>query len=198
MIYIEKTDINWYRNYFLCYSFNKNSTFYLQNRHINIKYTQNNLIKKGENMYNFISKSEKDTINFAKGLASKLHKGDIIVLTGELGSGKTKFTQGFLEYFGLENEISSPTFTIVNEYNSNTGLNIYHFDVYRLADTDEFYAIGGDEYFENGICIIEWGELIKDALPKDYIHITFEKDDSNENYRKLKVETFGNKYQNLF
>jgi len=198
MIYIEKTDINWYRNYFLCYSFNKNSTFYLQNRHINIKYTQNNLIKKGENMYNFISKSEKDTINFAKGLASKLHKGDIIVLTGELGSGKTKFTQGFLEYFGLENEISSPTFTIVNEYNSDTGLNIYHFDVYRLSDTDEFYAIGGDEYFENGICIIEWGELIKDALPKDYIHITFEKDDSNENYRKLKVETFGNKYQNLF
>jgi len=198
MIYIEKTDINWYRNYFLCYSFNKNSTFYLQNRHINIKYTQNNLIKKGENMYNFISKSEKDTINFAKGLASKLHKGDIIVLTGELGSGKTKFTQGFLEYFGLENEISSPTFTIVNEYNSNTGLNIYHFDVYRLSDTDEFYAIGGDEYFENGICIIEWGELIKDALPKDYIHITFEKDDSDENYRKLKVETFGNKYQNLF
>ena len=149
-------------------------------------------------MYNFISKSEKDTINFAKGLASKLHKGDIIVLTGELGSGKTKFTQGFLEYFGLENEISSPTFTIVNEYNSNTGLNIYHFDVYRLSDTDEFYAIGGDEYVENGICIIEWGELIKDALPKDYIHITFEKDDSNENYRKLKVETFGNKYQNLF
>ena len=153
---------------------------------------------RGENMYNFISKSEKDTINFAKGLASKLHKGDIIVLTGELGSGKTKFTQGFLEYFGLENEISSPTFTIVNEYNSNTGLNIYHFDVYRLSDTDEFYAIGGDEYFENGICIIEWGELIKDALPKDYIHITFEKDDSDENYRKLKVETFGNKYQNLF
>ena len=80
-------------------------------------------------MYNFISKSEKDTINFAKGLASKLHKGDIIVLTGELGSGKTKFTQGFLEYFGLENEISSPTFTIVNEYNSNTGLNIYHFEL---------------------------------------------------------------------
>ena len=91
-------------------------------------------------MYNFISISEKDTINFAKGLASKLHKGDIIVLTGELGSGKTKFTQGFLEYFGLENEISSPTFTIVNEYNSDTGLNIYHFDVYRLSDTDEFYA----------------------------------------------------------
>lgn len=149
-------------------------------------------------MYNFISKSEKDTINFAKKLASKLHKGDIIVLTGELGSGKTKFAQGFLEYFGLENEISSPTFTIVNEYNAQNNLNIYHFDVYRLSDIDEFYAIGGEEYFENGICIIEWGETINEALPKDYIHITFEKSDDDENYRKLKVETFGSKYTNLF
>lgn len=149
-------------------------------------------------MYNFISKAETDTINFAKNLASKLQKGDIIVLTGELGSGKTKFTQGFLEYFGLENEISSPTFTIVNEYNAPNGLNIYHFDVYRLADIDEFYAIGGEEYFENGICIIEWGELIKEALPKDYIHITFEKGNNDENYRKLKIETFGSKHANLF
>lgn len=149
-------------------------------------------------MYNFISKSEKDTINFAKKLASKLQKGDIIVLTGELGSGKTKFTQGFLEYFGLENEISSPTFTIVNEYNAPNSLNIYHFDVYRLADIDEFYAIGGEEYFENGICIIEWGEIIKEALPKNYIHITFEKDNNDENYRKLKIETLGDKYTNLF
>ncbi|MBP3502599.1 MAG: tRNA (adenosine(37)-N6)-threonylcarbamoyltransferase complex ATPase subunit type 1 TsaE [Clostridia bacterium] len=149
-------------------------------------------------MYNFISKSEKDTINFAKELASKLQKGDIIVLTGELGSGKTKFTQGFLEYFGLENEISSPTFTIVNEYNAPNNLNIYHFDVYRLSDIDEFYAIGGEEYFENGICIIEWGEIINEALPKDYIHITFEKSDDDENYRNLKIETFGSKYTNLF
>lgn len=149
-------------------------------------------------MYNFISKSESDTINFAKDLASKLTKSDVIVLTGELGSGKTKFTQGFLEFFGLENEISSPTFTIVNEYNAENGLNIYHFDVYRLSDTDEFYAIGGEEYFENGICIIEWGEIIEEALPKDYIHITFEKDDSDENYRLLKIKTFGNKFNNLF
>ena len=76
------------------------------------------------------------------------------------GSGKTKFVQGILEYFGLENEISSPTFTIVNEY-TNSDINIYHFDVYRLADVDEFYAMGGEEYFENGICLIEWGEMIE-------------------------------------
>lgn len=147
-------------------------------------------------MYNFISKSEIETLAFAKKLASKLDKSDIVVLTGELGSGKTKFTEGFLEFFGLEKEISSPTFTIVNEYNSENGLNIYHFDVYRLSDIEEFYAIGGEEYFENGICIIEWGEIILDALPQDYIHITFEK--ISENERLLKIETLGDKYNNLF
>ncbi len=149
-------------------------------------------------MYKFLSKSESDTTEFAKKLASKLNKSDVVVLTGELGSGKTKFTEGFLDYFGLAKEISSPTFTIVNEYNTNKGINVYHFDVYRLSDTEEFYSIGGEEYFENGICIIEWGEIIKDALPKDYIHITFEKDISNENYRLLKIQTYGNKFIALF
>lgn len=148
-------------------------------------------------MSQFISKNEYDTINFAYNLASKLHTGDIIVLTGELGSGKTKFTQGILKYFGLENEISSPTFTIVNEYNASNQ-NIYHFDVYRLEDEDEFYAIGGEEYFEKGICIIEWGEIIEKILPKDYIKITFSKDDSNTDYRKLDIQTFGTKFNNLF
>ena len=122
--------------------------------------------------YEFISKNEADTKQLAKKLAAKLKPKDVVVLTGELGSGKTKFTEGFLSYFGLENEISSPTFTIVNEYKKND-LNIYHFDVYRLSDSSEFYEIGGEEYFENGICLIEWGELIEDALPNDYIHITF-------------------------
>ena len=79
-------------------------------------------------MYTFISHSENDTINFAKELTSKLNNGDTILLCGELGSGKTKFTQGVLEYFGLENEISSPTFTIVNEHHKD-GINIYHFEI---------------------------------------------------------------------
>ena len=101
--------------------------------------------------------------------------------------GKTKFTQGVLTYFGLEKEFSSPTFTIVNEYHKDN-INIYHFDVYRLEDTDEFYAMGGEEYFENGICIIEWGEQIEEILPKGYIKITFSKSEENENYRELKIE----------
>ena len=94
--------------------------------------------------------------------------------------------EGILTYFGLENEISSPTFTIVNEYNKNN-LNIYHFDVYRLEDSSEFFEMGGDEYFENGICLIEWGELIEDALPNDYVHITFSRDNKDENIRILNI-----------
>lgn len=146
--------------------------------------------------YIYNSKSEKDTKKLAIKMASMLKKGDLIVLCGELGSGKTKFTEGFLTYFGLENEISSPTFTIVNEYKKDD-INIYHFDVYRLEDSSEFYAIGGDEYFENGICLIEWGELIEDALPNEYIKIDFSRDDSNENERILNIQSIGNKYNNI-
>ncbi len=137
-------------------------------------------------IYKFISKSEKDTKDFAKKLASKLTSNSVIVLTGELGSGKTKFVEGFLSYFNLEKEISSPTFNIVNEYKKEN-INIYHFDVYRLEDSSEFYEIGGEEYFEKGICLIEWGELIEDVLPENYIHITFSKDSLNEEIRILNV-----------
>lgn len=149
-------------------------------------------------MENFLytSNSENDTKKIAKILASKFKKGDLIVLTGELGSGKTKFTEGFLSYFGLEDEISSPTFTIVNEYKKDD-TNIYHFDVYRLEDSSEFYAIGGDEYFDKGICLVEWGELIQDALPKEYIKIDFSRDENDENKRILNIQSVGNKYDKI-
>lgn len=143
-------------------------------------------------MFKFISNSEIDTLNFAKDFAKKLDIGDTIVLCGELGSGKTKFTEGVLTYFNLQDEISSPTFTIVNEYTSSD-INIYHFDVYRLSSSDEFYAIGGEEYFSKGICIIEWGEIIEDALPQKYIKITFDKDTEDINKRILTIETIENK-----
>ena len=148
------------------------------------------------NHLKFISHNENETLSFGKKLASFLKKGDILVLTGELGSGKTKLTEGILTYYGLEDEISSPTFTIVNEYvKDNT--KIFHFDVYRLEDSSEFYAIGGEEYFENGICIIEWGKIIQDALPKDYIHIQFERNDVDENTRILNITSYGEKYDEL-
>ena len=104
-----------------------------------------------------VSNNYEQTLKIGKTFASLLSNGDIIVLTGELGAGKTKFVEGVLGNFGLEDEISSPTFTIINEYCSDN-VNIYHFDAYRLEDSDEFYAIGGEEYFEKGICLIEWGE----------------------------------------
>ena len=136
--------------------------------------------------YTFISHNSNETMDFASNLASKLNIGDVVVLTGELGSGKTKFTEGFLKYFGLDKEISSPTFNIVNEYKKDN-ITIYHFDVYRLEDVSEFYAIGGEEYFSTGICIIEWGELIEDALPENCIKISFEKDQNDENIRYLNI-----------
>lgn len=147
-------------------------------------------------MDTYISKNEQDTMNFAKNYAKKLKIGDIILLSGELGSGKTKFVEGILENFGLKNEISSPTFTIVNEY-KNDNINIYHFDLYRLSDIYEFENIGGEEYFSKGICIFEWGELIEDILPNDYIKISFEKYNENPDFRSLNIELMGEKYKDI-
>lgn len=142
-------------------------------------------------MINLISHSENETKELAKKIAKNLKPGDIIVLTGELGSGKTKFTEGFLSYFNLENELSSPTFNIVNEYDT-PNFPIYHFDVYRLEDIDEFYAIGGEEYFSSGICIIEWGEKIEEALPSSYLKISFSRNYEDDSIRNIKIENFGN------
>ena len=141
-------------------------------------------------------RNEYETKEFAKKLAAILKRGDIIVLTGELGAGKTKFTEGILSYFNLEQEISSPTFTIVNEYHSNK-IDIYHFDLYRLTDIYEFENIGGEEYFNKGICIFEWGELIEDILPENYLKITFSRIEQDENSRKLQIEPYGDRFKDI-
>lgn len=138
-------------------------------------------------MGKYISNSENETKQIGKEFAKSLKTGDVVVLTGDLGSGKTKFTEGVLSLFGLENEISSPTFTIVNEY-SKDDVSIFHFDVYRLEDVDEFYAIGGEEYFDKGISLIEWGELIKPALPNKFIQVRFQRNEENENQRIITIE----------
>ena len=140
-------------------------------------------------MRTIITNSEIETKNLARDIASKVDKNTVIVLSGELGAGKTKFVEGFLSYYGLENEISSPTFTIVNEYTNNQ-ITIFHFDVYRLSDIDEFYAIGGEEYFSKGICIIEWGEIIEDAIPSNAIRINIEKDNDDFEKRIIKIKNF--------
>ena len=139
----------------------------------------------------YISNSEKDTIELGKKIASQLQIGDIIILSGDLGSGKTKLTEGILTYFNLQDEISSPTFTIVNEYDTEK-IKIFHFDVCRLADVDEFFAIGGEEYFEKGASIIEWGEIIEDYIPQRYLKLEFSRDNVHENQRLINIENIGN------
>ena len=140
--------------------------------------------------YEFVSHSEDETIKFADEFAKKLNKHSVIVVCGDWGSGKTKFTEGILKHFNLEDEISSPTFTIVNEYDAEK-FKIFHFDLYRLEDVDEFYAIGGEEYLQNGLCIFEWGEMIEEILPSEYIKITFSRDNKNADFSKLKIEEIG-------
>ena len=138
--------------------------------------------------YEYISKNVDDTKWLARLFAKYLKKGDIITLNGELGSGKTVFLNGIASYFNIENDVCSPTFTIVNEYNINKEYPIYHFDVYRIKDSQEFLDDIGTEYFEDGICLIELGdEIIQDILPKNTIHIDIQKDNGNINTRYFKI-----------
>lgn len=122
----------------------------------------------------FVTRSEKETFDLAFKVASEISGNRVVCLNGELGAGKTVFVKGFCKFFGID-EISSPTFTLVNEYEGVKS--VFHFDVYRLADEDEFFAIGGDEYFEKGICIIEWSDVIKEVIPNDAIDVRIEKID---------------------
>lgn len=141
-------------------------------------------------MTKYISNSEKETKDIALEFAKKLNSKSIIVLSGDLGTGKTHFVKGICSYFNMEHNVSSPTFTIVNEYtNNNNNIVIYHFDVYRLENSQDFIESIGTEYFGNGICIIEWGEQIKDILPKNTLYVTIKKNmDISENYREIIVE----------
>lgn len=148
-------------------------------------------------MIKLLTSSTEDTKIIGKRLAPHLKNGDVIILLGDLGAGKTMFVSGVLSYFGKENETSSPTFTIVNEHNLTTKLNLYHFDVYRFDFEDEFLAIGGEEFFEKGICMIEWAEKIKSYLPNEYLKVNITKDVENENTRIIELIPVGARYQTL-
>jgi len=109
-------------------------------------------------------------------MGSSVPSGEILTLDGDLGAGKTAFTRGFARGMGLSCRVTSPTFTIVNEYNDKTGTpRLFHFDTYRLGNSDDFYDAGLDEYFDRGgVCVIEWGKVIEDALPDDRIRMKIE------------------------
>ena len=136
-----------------------------------------------------------DTTNLGINLGKLLNSGDVVCLTGDLGTGKTHITKGIAKGLGINDTITSPTFTIVNEYDSGR-LKLNHFDVYRVNDPDEIYAIGFDDYiFSDAVSIIEWANYIEEILPQDILHILIEKDLSKgEDYRKITLTPYGEKY----
>ena len=132
---------------------------------------------------------EQDTYDLGKKLGENCKPGDIILLNGDLGVGKTVFTKGFGKGLGIEEPISSPTFTIMQIYEQGR-LPLYHFDVYRIADPEEMDEIGYEDYFfGKGVCLIEWAELIYDILPPQYKKVTIKKDvEKGFDYRTITVE----------
>ncbi|MDO4438823.1 MAG: tRNA (adenosine(37)-N6)-threonylcarbamoyltransferase complex ATPase subunit type 1 TsaE [Eubacteriales bacterium] len=132
--------------------------------------------------------SEQETYLFAKELGANSKKGEIYCLNGDLGTGKTVFAKGFAEGLNIHEAVTSPTFTIVKEYEDGR-IPLYHFDVYRISDPDEMYAIGYEEYFfGDGVCLIEWSELIEELIPEDAIHIDITKDLNKDfDYRKIEI-----------
>ena len=138
--------------------------------------------------------SAEETYALGKKLGSEAKPGDVLTLIGDLGVGKTVFTQGFADGLGITEPISSPTFTIVQVYEEGR-LPFYHFDVYRIGDIEEMEEIGYDDYFfGQGICLIEWAELIEEILPEKRIEVTIEKDlEKGFEYRKITIEERGEK-----
>ena len=131
----------------------------------------------------------KDTYELGKTMGEKAQKGDVYLLLGDLGVGKTVFTQGFADGLGITEPISSPTFTIIQEYDEGK-LPFYHFDVYRIGDIEEMEEIGYQDYFYGeGVCLIEWANLIEELLPDTAKQIVIEKDlEKGFDYRKITVE----------
>ena len=143
--------------------------------------------------FKYTSKNENDTMTLAQNFESEKFPNMVICLDGELGSGKTVFVKGFARALGIEDNITSPTFNLIKEYDSGE-LPLYHMDVYRLEEGDE--SVGVTEYYnKGGITIIEWSDIIKDKLPEERVEITFKFVD--ENTRVLYIVPYGSVYEEL-
>ncbi len=139
----------------------------------------------------FLSNSAKDTEKIGKDLASTLEGNETIALYGDLGVGKTAFARGIADYFGVKNEVSSPTFAIVNEYVTNK-FNIYHFDMYRITTPEDLESTGFFDYVGKNVLVIEWSENIEKYLPLNIIKVAISKinseKDNTENQRIITIE----------
>lgn len=145
------------------------------------------LFKVGDIM-KIISRNETETFELGHKLGRMLKAGMVLSLNGDLGAGKTYLTKGIAKGLGIDEYVTSPSFTIVNEYEGR--LPLYHFDVYRIDDVNEMFEIGFDEYlFGSGVCIVEWGDIVRDILPNETIHIEIKR--VEEDIREISIEDFG-------
>ena len=135
----------------------------------------------------YVTNSPAETEALGQRLAERLQPGDVIAYTGDLVAGKTAFTRGLARGLGITERITSPTFTIVNEYQGGR-LPLFHFDMYRLGSSEELYEIGWEDYLaRGGVCAVEWSEIVADALEEDCIRVDIRQGDT-ENQRKITVE----------
>ena len=133
--------------------------------------------------------SAQETFALGQRIGREALPGQVYTLIGDLGVGKTVFTQGFASGLGITEPVNSPTFTIVQQYEEGR-LPLYHFDVYRIGDVEEMDEIGYEDcFYGEGVCLIEWSTLIQEILPEDAIHITIEKDlEKGFDYRRIQME----------
>ena len=136
----------------------------------------------------FESTSAQMTFEFAKKIGENLKRGDVLCLDGDLGVGKTVFTKGVAAGLGIKDDVSSPTFTLIQEYYGGR-LPLYHFDVYRIDGPWDMDDLGYEEYFYGeGVCLVEWGSMIKELFPENTIYVRIEKDlEKGFDYRKITV-----------
>ena len=135
------------------------------------------------------TRSPEETFQFGEKLGREAKPGQIYTLNGDLGTGKTVFTQGFAAGLGITEPVNSPTFTILQVYEEGR-MPFYHFDVYRIGDVEEMNEIGYEDcFYGEGVCLIEWAELIEEILPENVIVVTIEKDlEQGFDYRKITLE----------
>ncbi|MDO4766436.1 MAG: tRNA (adenosine(37)-N6)-threonylcarbamoyltransferase complex ATPase subunit type 1 TsaE [Eubacteriales bacterium] len=133
------------------------------------------------------TRTSEETFQLGKKLGETAQRGDIYALVGDLGVGKTVFSKGFAEGLAIDEVISSPTFTLINEYQGGR-LPLYHFDIYRIEEAEELDAIGFQDYiYGNGVCLVEWANRIPEIFPEHTVWIKIEKDYMQEDYRKVSV-----------
>lgn len=139
--------------------------------------------------YKFISDSESSTEQLGERLAKTIDRGCIIALFGDLGAGKTAFTRGLARGFGSRERVSSPTYTVVNEYPTDN-VRICHFDMYRLSGSEALYDIGWEDYISDprAVCVVEWSERIADSIPGDAITVRISKCENAPNKRIIEIE----------